>query len=449
MIFIMLAVFAILFLLAHFLTDNSISRKTIYCFLAANLFVVATSVFNFFHLNKVSGYAYFLEMASIVMFAAGFLLYSGLSGKLRSSAPRPAPSGSAVLKDSFTESRVFLILQAVTVLILFYYLARYYYLLTMLGMEKSRLIVYTPGQLYATPLDYYFHALIVDPFTTFCIIKAIYDLSQFRIRTVSFVLTALIILCQLEIGFGRSQIFEMLIYVFVAFFVARHIRKNIKKTAPIFMVLLVLSILICFKLTSVRMKISYLQGVEQLFKQFVIYFDGPLRALDQGMKSFFGVFQYSYGRFTFAGLEQVGYLVLKTLHIDYTPLNYIISAYTQKTIDIGAVRYFNAYYTSIMNYYIDFGVAGVFCVPLVFGAFVGKTADMLHEEKSMVSAVIFAYSFFCMISSMLQWPFQATGTWVTLIGLFAARRIQIARQKRRKSKQDTIEFLPAGKGMKN
>lgn len=385
---------------------------------------------NPYNLYKIKPSVYFIFLTSIFMFLCGYFISSIITKKYKSF--NIVQSKSNILNSN---SKKIVIIEIITMIILIIYFLEYKKLLGIYGADFSRVIRYEIGYLFSNSLEAVIYNWIFGCIISFYNIFLAYKIVNLKFKDVTFWLTLINILLYVQIGMGRFSIFECVIYVFALFCIQKFsvegntekisIKANIKNIL-VLIGTIIGALVAGLLLTIQRLSLNSLgEAIGEFVKQIVIYFTGATAAFQHGSEKFFGEFYHTYGRLTFAGIDEVIGNILEVLGFNYEKINSQIGAITQKTIVIGPTQEYNAFYTANMNFYIDFGILGVIILSLLFGALIFIVTNNYVSKKDDISLIIYLYLFYCMVLTTIKWPFQSPQAWIFLGAWIIIPKIQL------------------------
>lgn len=378
---------------------------------------VMVSQTNIFGLFSVSADTYLLVLAKITMFTVGFLLVAR------------ARAGSSRWSDIKPISRSMVLTQLALTGLLLMYLQRYNAILSQASIVEARLIRFELGAFLRSGFEAAFYNYVVAMLVMFFLL---YFVSR-TITTRSFDAAAGVAVVNALIygliGLGRFVYFDTGLFIVLGLLLTAPLRKQrgysanrigamgglrrkIVWAGAFFVVVFGMAYT-----TALRLGVRDLWvGVRVLFEQFVVYFLGPFRALDVYLATFARDFSMLFGRATFAGIDELFMSVLYVLGWGLGPINFHIGGVTQQQILIGdgSNSLFNAFYTSIMNFHMDFGVLGVFFLPMLYGMAVARAYNLYQRRPSVYTLMLIVFLSHASIVSQLRWPFQAPHNWLIL-----------------------------------
>jgi oligosaccharide repeat unit polymerase len=231
------------------------------------------------------------------------------------------------------------------------------------------------------------------------------------------------------IGFGRLLLFEIILYIIIVYAllirgksISEKEQKNRgknKKQSIAFILFIFLGIITA---TITRMK-SRIDSFYDLFfwlrytlRQGIIYFLGSFRALDEFLSlKPSRVYGYTVLRSTVSGLEEIISNIFIILGIPLTTANEIMSSFTKPQIVIGSNgQMYNAFYTGVMNFYLDGGISFVVLIPFILGTIIA-----LIWNRYCSRPTIFVFAFLVLfvknsITYQYRWDYSIPSSWVLL-----------------------------------
>lgn len=168
-------------------------------------------------------------------------------------------------------------------------------------------------------------------------------------------------------------------------------------------------------------------GMDVAGEQLVTYVTGSQIAFDYAIDNHYLSIAGGYGKgiFTFSPIINFVNLFTSTLAgIDIAPgfmkfVNYL----EENQIFIGGFMGWNALYTSVLFYYIDGGVIGVFIFPLFIGLFFSLVYKQMLRKGSVLLYALVLYFFICIVKGVFKFEIvYAYDTFVLLLMYFLGTR---------------------------
>lgn len=398
-------------------------------------FLLCFSMTNPASLYPVSDKTYILWILNIVIFTVIYVVFALRKTNRIAELEKTETKWEEAI-EKITNSKVWLFFQIGLMIILLYYVIKYNYIVSQTTDQSLlRLIRFT--NLFGSYTEkVIFEYLIMGLFTIFSIITSILFVNK-KWKNLFFFIGLINIILYISIGFSRKVLFEFLIYVVLAYIITITLqKKKISKRSIIIGICLVIIILVLtLGVTALRTGVSifdfkkiYNVIIEEQIKQFIVYFEGPFRALDHFVENGFSSLQgnLSYGRATLGGIDEIISLPLIFIGFQYPYFNSIVGAELQNNILVGETQQFNALYTSVMNYYCDFGVVGVIIIPALYAIFVRWCIEKFIRKKDIFSQVLAIFVIMNTFSTIYRWNYQAGSTtfWLIILLLLNSNKIK-------------------------
>lgn len=437
MIILLIFVLILLLSLSIIITKQILNPLNIY--LVYWFLLLLLSINNPAGLFNVSNYTYLIILVSIILFSFGFLTYR-------------KKSASPFIGKIYNFQNLFQILNYILISILIYYILKYFSILKYMDIEKAREIRFTIGYLFTNYIEYVFFNYIISSLLYFEIVYYIsYYLIFRRINSnIVFVLINLVIYA--FIGLGRFIVFDFILFCVLGFIVImnepRAFFKKINNNITIdkfkyflkliFLASIVFSILVV--ITSVRTggKIDsinkYIYWSEYLLNQGIIYLVGPFRTLDYFLQSnVVSRIGYTLGRSTFSGIEELCNNIFLIFGVNIININSVLSSITDSNLVIGSNgTAINAFYTGVMNFYLDGGIITV----MLFSFLLGLCVSLFWKEYLIKNDIINLSFLIIIIKTSLAYSyrndFSSPLVWLVLLYLFILKMITVIKEKEAK-----------------
>ena len=392
----------LLIALSIYTVSDKLSKVFIYLYLLwwfMWLFISALDVYGLF---TVSTKTYFIIFMSLFLFLVGFLFGKNESNISQSSVGR---INSINIKNNVLLN----IILSVVFVILAYYFIKYLALSRVISTEDLRMLRFSVGPLFSSTELLLFFNFFVEAFIFFLYALIAYQIIHRDIKNYSFVIALVSLGMYAAIGSGRFPIMYLLVALVLMFFIGRlSVEVKVKDLADelktlqtrktsILILLLVFPPLLIYGayLTAFRLGLytfnfeSIVTGMNELMRQFIVYFTGSFRALDYGLANLTSEVPLLFGQATFAGINEILHAVLHVLGIEIQNTNYLIGAYLQnRSILIGVNLFHNYAYTNIMIFFFDFGIFGAILFSFLFGFFSRKVIFMFNNKPTVPSMVL-------------------------------------------------------------
>ena len=371
------------------------------------------SAINPFNLYEVRATTYILFVVFLISFSIGFLLLAKntnvINNKFQFLSKKPSITS--------------LIINVGTFLSLIYFSIKYNRILTTMGVLDARNIKFELGLLFSSNNEYLFFNVIIAAIVYISFIISIITYINTKKISVLLILSMVNLYMYATIGLGRLAIFEATIIVLLAVIFSRIFRiSNSSIKGKIVLVLVTLGgIGSIFSITSRRLGTNLAeQGLTETImftlEQGIIYFVGPISAFNQFLVTdVTRSVGHTYGRATVGGLDYLFSLLFSYMNYPFDSANDITASFTKPTIDIGSQQGFNAFYSALMNFYIDFGALGVIALSFLFGLLLAVTWNMYIVNGNVYTLSLLIYMSYTAIVSQYIFPFQSLSVWLIVL----------------------------------
>ena len=428
MVIIVLIIMTLLIALSKYTVSDKLSKVFIYLYLLwwfMWLFISALDVYGLF---TVSAETYLIIFMSLFLFLIGFLF-----GK---SQKNVAQSEVTKINSINIRRNVLLnIILSFAFVILAYYFIRYLSLSQTIPTAELRMLRFSVGPLFSSTKLLLFFNFFIEAIIFFLYAIISYQIIHRDMKNYTFVIALASLVMYAAIGSGRFPIIYLLMALVLMFFIGRitvdekasdtvddlkHLQA--RKTSILILLLVMPQLMIyaayltAFRLGEYTFNFeSIIIGMNELLRQFIIYFTGSFRALDYGLANLTSEVPLLFGQGTFAGVNEILHAVLHILGIEIQNTNYLIGEYLQnRSILIGVNIFHNYAYTSIMIFFFDFGIFGAILFSFLFGFFARKVIFTFNNKPTVPSLVLVVFIFQGMIFSVFNWVFQSPAAVITI-----------------------------------
>ena len=402
------------------------------------VFWIIVGYFNIYDLYIISKSTYLMILLNILGFSIGFILFINLK---------------KIGKDNMIEINIDYFKKKITGLlviiniILLYYLNKYNNLVDILSVEERRMITFKQGYLFDSYLENLFYTNVIRLMIYILMLIIFYNFIINNKKDVNLLLLSIAIFVSSAIGNGRMLIFDAVLYIFLIYVYRIFINNNRirhkierekinKKKKIMFFFLACVAIYAVTKSSANRLGLDKMtievfgDMIAYNIEQGIIYFTGPFVALDQFFQNNLGEpYLYGVGRATLAGVDEIIWNIFNILGIEYVSGNAIVGNITGPNIYIGNAQQFNAFFTSVMNFYVDAGVMGVGLFSAIQGASLATAVNYFCRNKNIFSYSLMVFLSYGSIVSAYRFPSSLRTYLIIVILIFAS--IYIKSYKRR------------------
>lgn len=346
-----------------------------------------------------------------------------------------------IIENQRQVTNIYKLLSIIVFITLLFYLNRFSLLKTTVSPDKLRLIKFEFGLLFQTGGEYYFYRYFIDTVIRYQILISICNIIIYRDIQKWDLLIALNVFLYTLIGEGRMLYFNiLLIFIVSYFFFNKKINRKVQiKFKPLFGLIacfFILSIGLSY-LTLSRLNIS-VKSWRDLYKGFLItwnqgvtYLVGPLQAFTKYLEEseYLSIIPMM-GTSSLSGLFEPLSLPFRLFGLNLNP-NEIIGNITSKTVEIGNVKEFNAFYTVFLNGILDGNIIGVFMLAISLGFFSRKVwNNFVSSHVNVYSLALVVFYSELLISTLYRFNTQLPSTFfVFFILIYKIYSLEITDEK--------------------
>lgn len=388
---------------------GNFSGKFIFLFATMWLVDVVLMSFDVYHVNGIRSTTMSLIIFSILLYILGYSLMKGYGENKVKRAALLSSFDKRI--ESFSRNKALQLIYTIAIIII---LTQFFKVLPLLlaegHMGGGLRVEALTGQLYS-PLFYTFNNYIFSPLYRISLPLAGYFLITKKNLFTTF-LTFIYCLLYPSLFGGRLSFFIFgfsvaLCYLWCKSFNVIIIRKDIKSiitALSIAIVLLFTGMTIAKSGDVSDVKGSFEELKEDMVLQPLRYFVCPLKAFDYAIEHHYPskLGGYMNGRATFASIDYYVNPVLNRMSGTHDPnANSIIGHLIQEEwISLSSdVPSWNALYTALLHFYVDFGVVGCLFFSFLFGIL---TRWAINKMTLKVSLPYFFLAFFFMTMSFMS-----------------------------------------------
>lgn len=434
------AMIVLLVLCNYYIKNDELTKKILRSYFIIMFIIMAVSMLNPVGLYNVSNYTYILLGINIICTAIPIIILTRKNAE-------SVQNKRKIDCDVIIKSKWILALEICACVILIYYFFKY---LNIIGsIETSQIRIARFELLFNSSFETLFYNYIVSGIVTISTLIFSILLVNKKVKNPMFIVITTNIILYTLIGFGRMTIFALLIYIFFAILITKDIKAIINKKNIAILLTVIFIIFVCFSLIiCVRMmdkQQSFLENIVQAinnqFNQIFEYFLGGIRMFDNFVQNGFPEFQnYTYGRATFAGLEEIILYPIKGIGIDIDSFNNLAVDIMSRASDVGVnTLYYNAFYTALMNFYLDFGIVGVILFSILHGIFIGVIIKKYEKNNNIWSLMLTIYVLKNLVLMILHWEYQGGSTMFVLIILLIINVIVNFKEKENIKDENTLD----------
>lgn len=406
-------VFVIIHLLRAYKNKDVLSKRIILIYTIVWGVVISASTFGVYGLNIPSNEVIAMMTIHVICFIVGF--------NLCNIKPETSCIFSLEYLDEalnhLTDNKLFKFITCVLALYVSSLFLQYIKILAVMSMSELRTDFYESG-IYGTFFSIV-NGPILSTFNLFLI--PIFSWMIFKKRNWLLIVQGVFLFGYASLGGGRFGYLRIAIGIAFVGFCLYMNKENQKRRIRQILCLSIVFVLLIGIMTISRLSVS-VQGeegiqdaIEATSKQMVSYAVGPIIAYDYALSHNYKerIGGYKYGGLTLAAPELLLYIILNKMGITYEKaLDDLVEIKQNEIITIGDDSW-NALYTSLLYYYLDFGWIGIIIIPLLFGYLFRYMIKCFYKTNSIGHFVIITYMFHEIIRAITDYTF--VGVYVLIL----------------------------------
>lgn len=363
------------------------------------------SSFGFYGVKVPRNYTQFLLILHLFGFLSGVALYVSVNKSQIKLTSSSSNNDIDFEIDSIFKSWFFWILFSISFI---YVLSLFQtYSTSLLYFGRSGEIRQNMEEVYGSFYKMYGNELIIQPFKILCFPLFGYAFIKKRIAVATILGLYLVMEATLSGGrFGYAYIVLAIVFMNVVI-----IKKNLKKYIPYFLLAVVLFFIASSYTKATRMGFTEFSlsniienGMNANAEQIVTYYTGPMAAFDYSLSHNYSdmIGGYQLGGLTFSPVIMMIHTFGTILGLDFeVPMESVYKLLEYNQVDVGT-DYWNAFFTSVIYYYLDFGLVGVFIFPCFIGYFFVFIMKKLLSNQTIWITSIGCMFYIYMIKSEMK-----------------------------------------------
>jgi oligosaccharide repeat unit polymerase len=388
-------------------------------------FLLIVSIFNPLHLSAVSPIFYFSYVASLVLFLTSFLVavrikmnYMILSWDVLAISLEKLYSNKKIIIS-------FWVLAAISI----QYAVKFWSVILAQNLfSESRMIRFELGEVFTSHFEMIVYSFFVMPFYQFA--KFIFAISYVtgNMRKHLAVLSSVILLSYFLFGGGRFIIMETILFcIFLYIMLPKnmiHKRLWLRNLFILLFMVVLFVFALYFRLAGFEVEFdTFLEILFDSLSHIILYSVGSFRAFDQSIDFLWNNFGYGLGIHTLAAFHEPYALIVTFLGYRTIPVANQVGLFTQEPVFIGDSLQFNALYTGALPFYLDFGYASVFIMPVLLGFLFGLLLKKVYRQKCIIDFFVAAYMFVGLFFLNYSWYFNSFSSIIPFLAILFYRSL--------------------------
>lgn len=403
--------------------------------------ILLISTFNPYGLFEVSNYTYMLWIICTLSFAIPFLI-------LFRKKTNNIENDKKIDIDKVVSSKIINGLFIINLAIVIFYKIKYEIITKDLPIYEVRIARFE-DLLGSAFENLFFNYIVVGLVSVAAIIFAVLLVNK-KIKNALFWICGITIIIYSLIGYGRMMFLNIIIYIITTLLMTYDLKDLINKKNIFKLFIAIIAFLLIFTsmlyVRTYNKNLTFTENIANTInaqaRQIITYVTGGLRMLDNYISNGFeGITGHTYGRATLAGFEEILLYPLKGIGLEINSYNNLIADVAQKSTVIGENNLkFNAFYTSVMNFYSDFGIAGVIIFPILYALLMIWIFNNFNKRRTFSSLLLLNYSVMILIFSIIRWNLQIGSNTFILLVLILMNLYSIWKEKNNGSSETTSKI---------
>lgn len=438
----------IVYLFACLFIANKIRRSIIVFFVILYSSQLIIAELNIYEIYEISIQTIMFFNANIIFFIFGALYYENLNKlKFRTQITKFSDIEKNINIKSFYKVNRLIIIQLFFLIVAIYYLNKmsdsiYYFE----QGESVRSYYFQTGGLFSSYTEMFLYQNITKNylyissfiFSYIVLIKTKLNLRDYFLLIISLIFIIIIALTTQ----GRWDVLPpLLISIFLSFYIRFNSPFTFKKRVyPTFIIFISLFLIGVGVISLMRINVdvnfnNFISTInESVFEPLIAYFSLPIAAFDYGLKFIFNNEGLYFGTATFAGFEELVFTpfqIINKFH-DFGLANADLGSLMTPNFNLNPTYYWNALFTGLVNYYLDFGFVGIIIYPFFIGYLFSKIIDSFLKKSDLFYLMLLSVFFTLLFNNMFSSSFQSYSNWILIVSLYLYKKIMTLEFKLKK-----------------
>lgn len=403
---------------------DGLSRRLLYLYFGYWLVALILADMRISGLDYTSNYALLLLCINVFSFTIGFFLY-----KIRPSNKISVNQVGVAVEELMSKSYFKTLLIGCTVLALFLFSIYFQRIMFYQSIYDVRSDYYE-NELYGGWFQYLRYFLL---WPLAMVVIPVFAYSLFYKRNIYTLIMAIYLVAYESLSGGRGGYVTIITgFVFVIYCVFNAVKKNNLRSNVILASSVFALLLIVFLTTAGRMGIvdssknTVKEGMDETIYQIGIYTAAPIVAFDYSIKNNYSgrIGGLKYGKLSLSSVEELYNLLGSRLGmtISMKDVQKMVSIKQSDFIVVGnnesITSHYNALYTAVLWFYLDFGVFGVVFIPFLLGILVRWVILQTYIYFSLPMLAVCFVTFNYTINSVMDFYLRSGYVLLALIVLY-------------------------------
>jgi len=379
---------------------------TTYWFIALFL-----SQFELYGLDMPKNLSVFLLIINVFAFIIGFSLIKINSNSLhRINIKTFEVQFSLILKN-----KIFIFILIIALLYVAYLVGIYYTKFIFLQSLGDLRTEYYDSNLYGS-LFSTINTFFLSPF--FIFLLPIYGYSTLYKRNMIWFFILLFLLLFATLSGGRADYLKLFLPIMLIILFQKKKKAINNKFSryiiiyfSLFLSIIIISYVSAARFGNIELSKSNLQdGFDITTEQIVTYSVGPIVAFDYALNINYlnQINGYKYGTLTLNSIENIFYSIVSKFGLIYErPISQFANLKQYTPIQISNEFSWNALYTWVLFFYLDFGIVGVIFFPFMIGLIFRKVIKEYIRNPNIYYFIILYFIFQLSLFSVMDWSLSS------------------------------------------
>lgn len=422
--------FTITYIILSKMIPHALLRSVLLFFVLLLSFQILGNLYDYKMINKLSIFTVFIFNMNILFLIIGTWLSVLMTRK------QIASSKNYLDTRPLLNINLLIVIQFLLLIISFFIYIKFSSIIASLpDTESVRSMYYETGVLFKTYTERFIYIYIVSGYkyiASFIFSYLFLKKNITKKEILLMIMSIVYVLMLATISQGRAVILIPIIFVY---FYATFLKINYPVLYSGYVKTKLTLLLICsivaigfISLMRVKADVSLdnlLANLEEaLIYPIIDYFSFPLTAFEYAINNIFSNTPLMFGMATLAGFEEL--LLTPFLYIDKSieTTNSFLGVPMSSFYNINGEMW-NALYTGVINYYLDFSIFGVMLFPLILGYILGKLSMYIQKKDNIFNMIIYLFFLYCLFKNLSSSPFQSLEIWIALVLILSLRKIFI------------------------
>lgn len=403
-----------------------ISKRIILIYLITWGSTILVSILNINHLTPVSTKTYIIMILHVLGFILGFI-----SIKISKQHKNEQIIYLNSSQNYLTRNKIFRILVCGSTLYVISLLLVFYQKLSMMSLSEIRYDYFFDNKNLYGPMFNILNFILLVPLNMVYI--PVFSWMLFYKRNWLCLIIAIFLFGYASLSGGRFnyvRIVAGIALTVICFFTPQMIKKRLLH----FLMIIIVAFILLAATTAGRFSMDINAKnrdviVEQTIDHMISYATGPIAAFDYMLHkhNFASIGDFQYGKLTTYSIKHIFDAFANKFDIQHdNTFPQFAEIKQERTISIGPDQAtWNALYTSVLYYYLDFGWFGVFFFPFIFGYLLRYVIKQMYKYKTLAMFLVISIMFDVMMLSICDLFFVTFNKIILLIILYYTGKYKI------------------------